>query len=261
MPGSTLFFNTDIPRTIPFSLKLRIFFKNPLALAGILSLLFGSVFPIVFGSLTDFQSTFVFKDSDPITTGVITSINRTNSSVNNQSVYAYGFSFEINGTTYEGQAFSTHPYSVSAPVPVQYKVDESSISKIQGTGTAPFSIWIFFSSLVFPLSGFFLIVLSVRKARKHIYLVEKGTLTTGRVTRQKRTMSKINNQRVYKVFFEFALSDGTIQEAHVKTHRTDQLGDEAKEPLVYDLLNPSSAVLLDALPKAVRDQLFPELPY
>lgn len=261
MPGSTLLFNTDLPRTIPFSLKLRIFFKSPLALAGILSLLFGSVFPIVFGSLTDFRSSFVFKDSDPIVPGVITSINNTRSSVNHQPVYAYGFSFEINGTTYKGQAFATHPYSVSDAVPVQYKADEPATARIQGTGTAPFSIWIFFSSLVFPLSGCLLIVLSARKARKHIYLVEQGTLTTGRVTRQKRTMSKVNNQRVYKVFFEFILSDGTIQEAHVKTHRTDQLGDEAKEPLVYDPLNPSSAVLLDALPKAVRDQLFPELPY
>lgn len=261
MPGSTSLFNTDIPRTVPFSLKVRIFFKGPLALAGILSLLFGSVFPIVFGSLTDFRSSFVFKDSDPVATGVITNINHTNSSVNHQPVYAYGFSFEINGKAYEGQAFSTNSYSVSDPVPVQYKADEPATAKIQGTGTAPFSIWIFFSSLVFPITGFFFIVFSARKARKHIYLVEKGTLTTGRVTRQERTMTKVNNQRVYKVFFEFALSDGSLQEAHVKTHRTANLGDEAKEPLVYDPLNPASAVLLDALPTAVRDLLSPQLPY
>lgn len=74
--------NFDLPRTISWGLKLKIFFVNPIAVIGIVFFLFGSVFPIVFGSMADFKSAFTFKETDPSINGIVVSKEETASKEN-----------------------------------------------------------------------------------------------------------------------------------------------------------------------------------
>lgn len=117
---------------------------------------------------------------------------------------------------------------------------------------APFSFWILPLMGVFPFIGLVFLIFSLHSAKRNIYLVQNGILTKGKVVRKEPTSTKVNNQTVYKVFFQFKTQDGNWQEAFVKNHKIHNLGDEAEEPVVYDSQYPSSAVLLDALPKKIR---------
>jgi len=90
---------------------------------------------------------------------------------------------------------------------------------------------------------------------KHAYLAQNGALSTGNVVRKVPTHTEFNEKTVYEVFFRFKSSDGIEHGACISTHLHDHLGDEAREPLVYDRRKPSEAVLLDSLPAPIRQLL------
>jgi hypothetical protein len=95
----------------------------------------------------------------------------------------------------------------------------------------------------------------LQRYRKNVYLVQHGVLTTGKVVRKVATSTRIHQQTLYKVYFQFKSSDGRVHEACVDSLRPDILGDEANEPLVYDAMAPTNAVLLDSLLPRIRQQL------
>ncbi len=135
---------------------------------------------------------------------------------------------------------------------VKYIAKRHQLSRIQRMRTAPFDIWIIPFTCIFPLIGLIFVILSIKKAKENIYVMQNRILTTGKVIRKEPTNTKINKQTVYKVFFQYKTQDGNLKEAFIKAHITHNLGDEEKEPLLYDSQNPSSAVLLDSLPKKIR---------
>lgn len=245
--------NFDVPRTISIGLKISIFFKNPIALIGTIFFLFGMIFPIVFGSMADFKSAFSFRDNDPVIRGAVIDKSATSSSENKQRIYDYKYQYSINGKTYYGHSFSTSYEKESGDtVNVLYVAKQPELSRIEGMRAAPFGIWILAFTSIFPIIGLIFVIVSLRKAKSNIYLVKNGILTYGKVTRKEPTNTKVNNNTVYKVFFQYKSQDGNIQEAMNRSHLTYNLGDEENEPLVYDSQNPSKAVLLDTLPKKIR---------
>lgn len=245
--------NFNLPRTISLGLKLKIFFNGPLAVMGLCLFLFGSIFPIVFGSMADFKSVFTFNENDPATRGLLNDIRETANSENKRKVFEYNYQYLVDNKTYTGtsfSAFSTLKFGDSANV--QYIAKQPELSRIQGMRAAPFSFSVVPFTSIFPLVGFVFLIISLSSGKKNIYLVQNGILTDGRVTRKEPTNAKINNQIVYKIFFQYISQDGNLQESFVKSHKLQKLGDELNEPLVYDSQNPSQAVLLDSLPKKIR---------
>ncbi|MDH4241432.1 MAG: hypothetical protein OEW48_17880, partial [Phycisphaerae bacterium] len=65
---------------------------------------------------------------------------------------------------------------------------------------------------------------------------------------KEKTKTEVNKKPVYKLTFEFNTPEGTTYEATAKTHDTAKLEDQAEEPLLYDPMRPSYAVMLDDLP-------------
>ncbi|MEO6303350.1 MAG: DUF3592 domain-containing protein [Bacteroidia bacterium] len=246
----------DLPRTISIGLKLRIFFSNPFAGMGLGFFLFGSIFPIVFGVSADFRSAFTFKENDPAVKGTITSMIETNNKENKRRIYDYAYQYQLNNKVYTGHSFSRSESLVEGDsVLVQYVDKEPELSRIQGMRAAPFSFIVVPFTCIFPIIGFVFLLISIKRGKKNIYLVQNGILTTGKVIRKEPTNTKINKQTVYKVFFQYRSKDGNMQEAFVRSHKIQNLGDESEEPLVYDSQNPGEAVLLDALPKKIRTLL------
>jgi hypothetical protein len=245
--------NFDVPRTISNGLKISIFFKDPIAVIGTIFFLFGMIFPIVFGSLADFKSAFSFSENDPTVKGVIVDKTATSSSENKRRIYDYSYQYSIDGKTHTGHSFSTSYESENGDtVNVLFVAKQPELSHIEGMRAAPFGIWVVAFTSVFPIIGLIFIIFSINKFKKNIYLIKNGILTHGKVIGKEPTNTKINNKTVYKVFFQYKSQDGTLQEAFNKSHLTYNLGDEEKEPLVYDSQNPQKAVLLDTLPKRVR---------
>jgi hypothetical protein len=243
----------NLPRTISGKLKLTILFGNVMFSLGLVFFLFGSIFVIVFGANTDFTSTFAFKDTDPVVRGVIVHVEETNSRENKTRIYHNTYNYSVNGKVYTSDAYSLGPdVSPLDSVDVQYTAADPSLSVIPGMRKAPFEMWVLFMTLLFPMIGLVFLLVGLRRSRKNIRLLQTGLHGHGKVTRKEATSTKINKQTVYKVYFSFTTKDGMLTEGMVKTHKPALVEDEEKEQLVYDATNPSDAVLIDTLPKAVR---------
>lgn len=244
------------PRPLSGKLKRRIFFASPFALIGSIFFLFGSIFVVVFGSSTDFQSAFRMSDTDPLVPGILIGTERTGSSVNKQRIYDHHYRYHVGTNVYEGHAFAQNKgLTPDSPVIVQYAAGNPSVSRIQGMRKAPFGLHVMFFVAIFPTVGLVFLIGAVRQYKKHAHLVRHGVLSTGKVVRKVPTSTRINQKTVYEVFFRFKSHDGVEHEACVSSHQHENLGDEAREPLVYDADKPSQAVLLDSLPAPIRQLL------
>lgn len=74
------------PRGIGFHMQLRMFFRHPLALFGILFFSFGIVFSTLFFSRIDTVSLFHFREDDPAVTGTAISTDTSGASSNDEPI-------------------------------------------------------------------------------------------------------------------------------------------------------------------------------
>ena len=92
----------------------------------------------------------------------------------------------------------------------------------------------------------------LRKGLTASRLLTIGEQAKGRLKSKVATSTQINRKPVYKLTFEFTTPDGRTHKAIGKTHKPELLEDEAEEPLLFDPIRPSYAVMLDALPGSPR---------
>lgn len=187
--------------------------------------------------------------------GTVIEVKETGSSENESQIYQYDYSFiTASGASMSGSSYASGNYELAAgdTVAIDYVQNDPVYSSISGMRNGTFPPWVALVVLIFPLTGIIMSVVSFRRGKKHLYLATNGLMTYGKVTGMEPTNVKINNQTVYKVFFEFNAPESGLQSAFVKTHKPMKLRDEETERLVYDPNNPSQAVLVDALPKGLR---------
>ncbi|HEU4778168.1 MAG TPA: DUF3592 domain-containing protein [Telluria sp.] len=240
-------------RALSGSVKRAIFFSAPLAWIGLIFTLFGAAMLAVFGSASDLTSSFVFSDHNPRAQGRLIAKVASSASSNRRRIYEYVYRYEVNAIAFTGTSFDIDNGALpGSPVTVQHLAHDPATSRLEGMKKAPFGLHVALLVSIFPLVGLVMLYFGARRYRTYRYLVEHGVLTTGKVVRKEPTSTKINEQTVYDVFFQYRSSDGVLREACVSTHKSDNLGDEAQEPLVYDAARPDQAVLLDAMPPAIR---------
>lgn len=240
-------------RNIPFGIKLKVLFSNPLTFMGLMFLGMGIPFTMTFAPLSVlFEPSF--NEQDPIAKGVIIDANGTNSSINDVQVYAYTYEYKTSGgNEYVATGYSTgNDWAVGNEVKVRYKVKEPSVAQADGLRNSTFGGGFTFFVWIFPIVGFIMSFVSIKKSVKNIRVLKVGELAEGKFLHQEATNMKVNNQTVYALVFEFKAKDGKNYKAIAKTHRTYRLLDEELEKLVYDPANPSNAVLLDALPRGLK---------
>ncbi len=240
-------------RALSGSIKRAIFFSTPLAWLGLAFTLFGGVMFGIFASASDFSSAFIFSSHNPRVEGALIAKGASSASSNKRRIYEYAYRYQVGASTFEGTSFDTDNGAVpGSPVTVQYLARNPATSRLEGMDKAPFGLHVALAVAIFPAAGLVMLGRAIRRYRKYRYLVQHGVLTTGKVVRKEPTITKINGKLVYDVYFRYRSADGVVREACVSTHQTDNLGDEAQEPLVYDAALPDQAVLLDAMPPAIR---------
>jgi hypothetical protein len=106
--------------------------------------------------------------------------------------------------------------------------------------------------VIFPLVGLVFVLIGLRGGRRAAHLLANGKLTTGTLKSKVATNTRVNNQTVYKLTFEFQAEEGGTYETVVRTHVVHRLVDEPQERLLYDPFFPARAVLLDNLPGSPR---------
>ncbi len=240
------------PRQISLFTKAAILFGGFLQQFGWIFFVMGSLFAWIFIPPSTVRFWFeAGKDWKEVPGKVVTS-EPTNSSVNDQTVYRYLHSFEVNGQRFTGKSFTPgQRYQGGEEVTIRYDAkDPSKQSHILGSDRAVFPAFVLFV-LIFPLVGLGFIVHSIRQNAKAIKLLEIGEFTRGAICSKEATNStvKINNNTypIFKYIFEFE-ANGRTQNATCKTHQAWLVEDEQREIILYDKYNPEFNLVFDAAP-------------
>jgi hypothetical protein len=243
------------PRDVPLLVYLRILFGGFLNQVGWLFFGFGLVFVWIFTVNVDLTSWYLFRGQLDTTQGKVLYCEKTKFSSGGSKnsrgtpVYAIHYAFTgPDGAEYKGLSFNTgRQFDEGQTVTIEHLQDKPHISRIKGMRRKPMGFF-GLSAVALPMIGLFFITAGIKKGLKANRLLALGEQTTGRLKSKEKTNTKVNNKPVYKLTFEFDTPEGMTYEAAAKTHDTAKLEDQAKEPLLYDTMRPSYAVMLDDLP-------------
>lgn len=236
------------PRPVPFLLRAQVLFGGILSFIGWIFFAFGMVFAVVFGSLADVTSWYLFRGPVATANGALVEVKETSASENDVRIYSYKYSFHAEGADYEGVSYLPgRSHEPGEAVVVEYVEGDPSLSRIRGMRRAEFGPWVLFV-MVFPLVGFIFIVVSLRGGLKANRLLAHGKLAWGELVSKEPTNTRINNRVVYKLTFDFQPEEGGHAQAVARSHMPEKLQDEQRERLLYDPFRPDYAVLLDSLP-------------
>ncbi|MCU0447589.1 MAG: DUF3592 domain-containing protein [Microscillaceae bacterium] len=235
-------------REVSLALSLKVLFGSLIAQMGWFFFGFGMIFVIVFVGNADFSG-FYLDANSPTAIGTVSGVEATNSSVNKRRVYAINYQFtDSQGKIQQGTSYTTGSLpNTGDQVKVQYLASKPSYSRIEGLSQSTFPIFVLFV-LIFPIIGLAFVLSHTVFAIKALQLLKNGQIARGRLIKSEPTNTRINEQTVMKMTFEFVAQDGQRYEAIAKTHLVHLLTDEREEMLFYNPLRPQNAVLKDNLP-------------
>ncbi len=244
--------NHAVQRSVPPLVALSVIFSNIFGYIGLSFAGMGMIFVIAFTPMVDFVSPFHFGDDAEKTSGIVTEVNATNVSVNDDNVLEYQFVFTYMGKSYNGVSYSTeHRYKADQNVPVEFEPENPAIARIEDMALKPMPLFVLFV-YIFPAIGFVFLYFAFRRGIPKIHAVMYGIMTRGSLVKMEATGGSINNQTVYDCYFSFKDGTGNEYTAIGSTHKTDLVRDEPEERIIYDSDNPGNSVVVDAMPSSVR---------
>lgn len=235
-----------------------------IALGGVLSLVgwlligFGMIFVWIFGAQSEAFALIDFRGPVRPAQGKVLAESRTSMSEGGSDsspgtpIFEYAFEYTLStGMTRQDKCYTLGgQYKPGQEVEVEYVEGPPPRARIKGTRLAPFESWILFV-LIFPLFGLVMVSISYMLGLRTLALVKRGKLAMAKLIGKERTNTKINNQMVYKLTFEFTDDNGATQRAIVRTHHTHLVEDQPEERLFYDPQNPTRARMVDLLPRGL----------
>lgn len=247
------------PRNVPWTLRVRVLFGGFYNQFGWMWLGFSLIFMWVFPANIDFTSWYQFRSPNiEITQGSITQQQKTNFSEGGSDhsdgtpIYVCYYVYRVGHDEYQGKSYAVGAhFNKGHKVKIEYIKNKPSVSRIKGLRNKPMPIWAAFI-IIFPFVGLIFIIIGILQGMKANYLLGNGKLAAGKIKNKVATNTKINDQTVYKLIFEFQAEDGRLYETIAKTHLPQLLEDDEKEKLLYNPLNPKYAVMIDSLPGSPR---------
>jgi hypothetical protein len=181
--------------------------------------------------------------------GTVTNAWATHASENDETVYAYEFSFRTpDEKGYTGRSFTTgQRWRVEDRVSIEYVPDDPSIARIENARLSRFSLTSLFV-FIFPSIGAAFFAASTIKGWQQVRLLRHGEIAGAEIISQQATGTRINNAPVVAYVYEFEAHDFESYLGKAKALPSGRIGDEAKEPVLYLPWNPRQSTLVDALP-------------
>lgn len=235
-------------RKLSFLTQIKVLFGGSFLQIGALFFWFGLVCSSFFVLESELVNWFKFDGAWQSTTGVFQETLETGASVNDQSVYQYYFSYNVDGQSYQGYSSGVSlpaNYNIGEEVPIEFKEGNINRARIVGMREKTFSSWIAFV-LIFPLVGAGLYFTALISNYKALRLLKIGKVAFGRLLRSTATNTSINEETVYKYEFGFEV-DGRSYVAVAKTHLTAGLEDEDTEMILYNANNPDDNLVYDSV--------------
>lgn len=237
------------PRSVPLSLRIVNFFNGG-AQIGWFVFGFGMLFFWLFAAQADYS--FVTFHVDGKTSGRVTRIEGTGAEENDTAVEAHHYEYSVAGRTLTGISYSTsHAVAEGAEVTVEYDESTPERSRIAGMRRALFGPWAAIV-VIFPAIGYLILYFATQTGLQRNHLLREGILTTGKLIDRQPTNVTVNKRRVWELTFEFTDRSGQRREAKARATDTSLLQDDAREPLLYDPNDPSTAYVLDEAPARPR---------
>lgn len=246
------------PRRVPWDIRIKVL-SGGASQFGWIFFGFGMIFFWLFVLNADVTSWYYFlgrleKQEGEITQSIKAGFSQGGSKHSKGTpIYANHYTFSApDGNRYLGISYALGRYlTKGTPVVIEYPENNPSISRIQGMRRAALPPVVLFV-LIFPVLGLVFINEALVSGRKAIRLLKNGKLAFGRM-RSKDICGWVHrkngpNEPIYKLIFEFVDESGKNCEACLRSPSIKFVTDEQEEPLLYDFLNPSYAVLLDSLP-------------
>lgn len=246
------------PRTIDILTQATIIFGGILNQIGWIFVAFGMVFLWIFIAISGIENIFTNTENWKETQGTIEQVLGTNSTINEQPVIQYNYTFQLNENIYTGQSFTTgERFDEGEEVAILFEFNDPEQSVIKDARRAEFGSWILLVLLIFPLIGSALVFVQTRLNLKNLRLLKIGNCTFATLKDKTPTNGSvtINNRRypVYKYSFEFSGKSNfkeSTYKATCKTHLAELVEDEEREIVLYDRENPKINAVYDAIPNA-----------
>jgi hypothetical protein len=238
------------PRSVPIGLRLVVFGGGVLGLIGWFFLGLGMIFVWVFGPRHLPLYAYAWAGPPASVEGIVVESRSTNVSENERPVYEMAYSFVApDGSEHRGVSYATgHSVSAGSEVTVEYVPRRPEVSRIRGMRRNLMPEWVIFFVAIFPGIGLAFVLSTLTLGVKANRLLSHGQLASGLLTAKEPTNTSINNRTVYKLIFDFEAADGRRYQATARTHEPERLEDQRREPLLYDVPNPTYSVMLDSLP-------------
>lgn len=237
------------PRPLPLVLSIRAVLGGFMSQFGWFFFGFGMIFVWAFDVGDGISESIAFRGSTEFAEGTTTSWSQTSLTVNESPVYSIDYTFrDAAGTTFEGTSYQSGRYiEEGSSVIVEFKGSNPSISRIEGLRASSAGLMVSFV-LIFPSIGALFAVYGMRNGRHTRRLMIEGELALGKLVAKEATGTRVNEQTVYRLTFEFEPESGGAYQVEAKSHMPHKLEDEALERLVYNPRDPYEAAMLDALP-------------
>ena len=249
------------PRSVPARLRLALCIGRTRSVVGVLVFGFTMIFFWIFGMSADLSEPLYWGKKLETAEGQLISVEDTKLEINERTICVYSYKFVAPG----GEPIEDYSYAPwrsdlkeGAKLTIEYPPGRLDLSRIRGMRRKPVSMWFVLFGIA-PLVGLLLMFSGLKKGLKESHLLANGELGSAKLKSKTRTSMSVNDQQVYKLCFEFTASNGETHEMHLKTHETAKLTDEAEESILYDVNDPATSALLDALPSAPSVNEFGEL--
>lgn len=235
------------PRSLPFSLRLRVALGGFATMIGWLVLGFGLLASQIFVGQSELMTASRFDGPLRVTEGKILRHEWTTMMVEGSYVVRVFFEYTLGDTPMQGISYArgTVPADRS-PVVVEYSAEDPRVARIRGMNSAPFPAAVAFL-LIVPGVGLLFLLFGLWRGHRHTYLLVHGLLAQGQLVEQTETNVTIHNKRVYRLTFVFIDEQKRRHQIRARSHRHQNLLEHSTEPVLYDPVS-QAAVLLDTIP-------------
>lgn len=240
-------------RSVPIAAGISVLLGGFMTQFGAAFFSFGMIFCWVFIGMADIPGTIRFMGETATASGVVTRVTATSAKENEARVQEIEYRFTDGaGATHTGVSYSAYnvPHA-GTTVRVEYLHGDPTVSRIEGMRRSEMPIFVIFV-VIFPVVGALIGIAGIRAGRRRLRMLYVGRMARGKLVAKEPTNTKINNQTVYKLTFEFTTPDGRVGRVSDKTHETARLEDEAEELLLYNPDNLEEGAAIDALPGGVK---------
>lgn len=239
---------TSANRTISIFTSIKVLFGG--AAVQIASLVFWIIASGLLGYISNYGTGInIGQGAWKPTTGLYLGGEYTNVTVNEEPIYAYYFSYSVDGQSYQDISYDyIRNLDNEAVLDIEYRASQPAQARIVGMDESPTGHWLMWIFGLISLVPLGILLWGLRQNQKYLYLLKKGGIAQGTYLRSTATNVSINEQQVYKYEFSFEVN-GTTYMATCKTHLYDRVEDEETETILYDPKDPSYNMISDAVSK------------